>query len=139
MSWGHYARVLLVGVLFGIVLIKSDVANWKRIHEMFLFREAYMYLVIGTAVAVGATSMGLVRYFGVQTVTGEPIVYKPKPYHKGVIIGGVIFGMGWAVTGACPGPIYAQIGAGEWIAVLTWIGAFVGMYLYGYVRPYLPH
>ena len=140
LSIGTYVQVLLLGIAFGIVLIKSEVVRWQRIHDMFLFREPHMYLIIGTAVVVGAISMLLIKRFEVKSIgTGEKIVYKPKPYHKGVIIGGTLFGMGWAVTGACPGPIYAQIGAGEWIAVVTFIGAFLGMYLYGYLRPRLPH
>ncbi len=134
-----YIRVLAVGVYFGLVLVKTEVVLWQRIHDMFLFREPYMYLVIGTAVVVGGISMQIIKRFQVKDMTGEPIVYKPKPYHKGVIFGGMIFGMGWAITGACPGPIYAQIGGGEWIALLTFIGAMGGMYLYAWLRPRLPH
>ena len=138
-SVGQFVRVLLVGMMFGVVLIKSEVASWHRINDMFLFREPHMYLIIATAVVTGALSMWLIRRYEVKTVTHEPIVYKPKPFQKGVILGGLTFGMGWAVTGACPGPIYAQLGAGEWVAGLTWVGAFAGMYLYGYLRPRLPH
>lgn len=134
-----YARVFALGLMLGIVFVKSEVARWQRINAMFLFEEAHMYLIIGTAVAIGALSMFLIKWFEVKTFEGEPIVYQPKPYHKGVVIGGTLFGMGWAITGACPGPIYAQIGAGESIATLTWIGAFAGMYLYGYLKPRLPH
>ena len=139
MSTAVYARVFAVGLMLGIVFVKSEVVSWFRINDMFLFNEPHMYLIIGTAVVVGAISMFLIKRFEVKTIEGEDIVYQPKPYHKGVIIGGALFGMGWAVTGACPGPIYAQIGAGEWIASLTWIGAVAGMYLYGYLRPRLPH
>lgn len=134
-----YGRVLLLGIYFGIVLVKSEVVRWERIHKMFLFQEAYMYLVIGMAVVVAGLAMLLIRRFEVRSVDGEPIVYQRKPYHQGVILGGAIFGMGWSITGACPGPIYAQIGAGEWLAGLTFIGAMAGMYLYAYARPYLPH
>jgi uncharacterized membrane protein YedE/YeeE len=139
LSTAAYVRVLLLGTLFGIVLIKSEVVRWQRIHDMFLFKEPHMYLIIGTAVVIGAISMWLIRRFEIKTIDSEPIEHKPKPYNKGVILGGTIFGMGWAITGACPGPIYAQIGAGEWVAVLTFIGALGGMYLYGYLRPRLPH
>lgn len=139
MSAATYARVLFVGMYFGLVLVKTEVVLWQRIHDMFLFREPYMYLVIGTAVVVGGIAMQLIKRFQVNDMTGKPIAYKPKPYHKGVIFGGMIFGMGWAITGACPGPIYAQIGGGEWIAVLTFIGAMGGMYLYAWLRPRLPH
>ncbi len=138
-SAATYARVLFAGIYFGLVLVKTEVVLWQRIHDMFLFREPYMYLVITTAIIVGGIAMFLIKRFQVNDMTGKPIVYKPKPYHKGVIFGGMIFGMGWAITGACPGPIYAQIGGGEWIAVLTFIGAMGGMYLYAWLRPRLPH
>ena len=134
-----YARVLIVGTFFGIILIKSEVVRWQRIHDMFLFQEAHMYLIIATAIIVSGLSMFMIKRFEVKTIDHEPITYKPKPYHKGVVIGGTLFGMGWAITGACPGPIYAQLGAGEWLAGLTFIGAFAGMYLYAYLKPHLPH
>ncbi len=139
MSTAAYARVLTMGIFFGVVLVKSEVVRWQRIHDMFLFKEPHMYLIIGTAVVVGMISMLIIKRFEVKTVEGDPIVYQPKPFNPGVIIGGTIFGLGWAITGACPGPIYAQIGAGEWPAILTFIGAMAGMYLYGYLRPKLPH
>lgn len=134
-----YVRLLLIGMLFGIVLVKSEVARWQRIHDMFLFRELHMYLIIGTAIVVGMVSMLLIKRFEVKSVEGDPIIYQPKPFNPGIIIGGTIFGIGWAVTGACPGPIYAQIGAGEWPALFTFVGAMGGMFLYGYLRPKLPH
>ncbi|MEM8860491.1 MAG: DUF6691 family protein [Chloroflexota bacterium] len=139
MSTAAYVRVLLMGIFFGTVLVKSEVVRWQRIHDMFLFKEPHMYLIIGTAIVVGMISMLIIKRFEVKSVDGEPIVYQPKPFNPGIIIGGTIFGIGWAVTGACPGPIYAQIGAGEWPALLTFIGAMGGMYLYGYLRPKLPH
>jgi uncharacterized membrane protein YedE/YeeE len=106
---------------------------------MFLFREAYMYLIIGTAIVVAMIAMLLIKRFSVKSIEGEPITYQPKPYHLGVVIGGMMFGAGWAITGACPGPIYAQIGAGEWMAVLTLIGALLGMFTYAALKPKLPH
>lgn len=132
-------RVLVMGMFFGMILVKSEVVRWERIHKMFLFQEAHMYLIIGTAVVVGAIGMYLIRRFQVKTMDGNPIVYKPKPYNKGVIFGGTLFGMGWAITGACPGPIYAQIGAGAWPALFTFIGAIGGMYLYAALQSRLPH
>lgn len=135
----YLLRVLFIGIYFGIVLVKSEVVRWERIHQMFLFNEAYMYLIITSAIIIGGISMFIIKRFEIKSVEGEAIQYKPKPYHKGVIIGGTLFGMGWAITGACPGPIYAQIGAGEWMAVLTFVGAFAGMYLYAMLRPSLPH
>ena len=132
-------RVFFLGLYFGVVLIKSEVATWERIHKMFLFQEAYMYLVLSTALVVGITTMFLFKRAGFRTVDGEKIKSTPKPFHKGVILGGMLFGMGWAITGACPGPIYAQIGAGTWQAVITFLFAFAGMYLYAYLKPRLPH
>lgn len=133
------ASVLLVGMAFGIILTKSEVISWYRIQAMFAFQEVHMYLVITSAVVVGALSLWVLKRLGVRTVQGEAIKIKEKPFQKGVIFGGVIFGLGWAITGACPGPIYAQLGSGEYLAFLTFVGAFIGAYLYAYVRPYLPH
>ena len=130
---------LLVGVYFGIVLTKSEVVRWQRVHDMFLFNEAHMYLIIGVGVIVAMISMLILKSFRANTIEGEPIKYKPKPFHKGVIIGGTLFGAGWAITGACPGPIYAQIGGGEWMALITLAGALVGMFAYAFLKPSLPH
>lgn len=138
-SWGAYLRILLAGMYFGIVLVKSEVVLWERINKMFLFQEAYMYLVIVTAIAVATPLMWLIRRYEVKSVEGPYTPYEKKPFHKGVVFGGAIFGVGWAITGACPGPIYAQIGGGAWIAILTFGGALMGMYLYAWLRPYLPH
>jgi uncharacterized membrane protein YedE/YeeE len=134
-----YISVLLVGAYLGFLFVKSEVARWERIHDMFLFREAYMYLIITTAIVVAMVSMFLIKSLGIKTIEGKPIKYQPKPFHKGVIIGGMLFGAGWAITGACPGPIYAQIGAGEWMALCTLVGAMLGMFSYAALKPKLPH
>lgn len=134
-----YASVLAMGTYLGIIFTKSEVARWERVHDMFLFREAHMYIVIGVGVAVAMVSMLLIKQFEIKNVQGKPITYKPKPFHKGVAIGGTLFGAGWAITGACPGPIYAQIGAGEGMALLTLAGALVGMFTYAVLKPKLPH
>jgi uncharacterized membrane protein YedE/YeeE len=139
MSLAASSRVVAVGIYFGIVLVKSEVVRWQRIHDMFLFKEARMYLIITTGIVVAAISMLLIKRLGIKTVAGDPVKYVPKPFHKGVIIGGILFGAGWAITGACPGPIYAQIGGGAWLAVLTLLGAMGGMYAYAYAKPKLPH
>ena len=139
LSTAQLLITLTLGMLFGTILIKSEVVSWHRINKMFLFQEAHMYLIIGTAVVVGALSLLIIKRFDIKTIRGDDIVYEPKPYHKGVIFGGAIFGMGWAITGACPGPIYAQLGAGEWFSAFTLVGALAGVYLYGYLRPRLPH
>ena len=98
-----------------------------------------MYLIISTAIVVAMASMFVIKRMGITTIDGKPIEYKPKPYHTGVIIGGMLFGAGWAITGACPGPIYAQIGAGEWMAFFTFGGAMLGMFCYAALKPKLPH
>lgn len=129
----------LMGIYFGIVLTKSEVVRWQRVHDMFLFNEPHMYLIIGVGVAVAMVSMLLIKATRAKTIEGKPIVYKPKPFHKGVVIGGMIFGAGWAIAGACPGPIYAQVGAGAWMGIITLVGAMLGMYLYAMLKPSLPH
>jgi uncharacterized membrane protein YedE/YeeE len=133
------AMTLLIGVWFGIVLTKSEVARWQRIHDMFLFREAYMYLVMASAIAVAAVSMLVIRRRHVRTIEGKEICYRPKPFHPGVVIGGIVFGAGWAITGSCPGPVYAQIGGGELMALCTLGGALAGMFAYAWLQPRLPH
>jgi len=133
------AMSLVMGVYFGIVLTKSEVVRWQRVHDMFLFNELHMYLIIGVGVAVAMVSMLIIKKAQAKTIEGVPIKYKPKPFHTGVIIGGTLFGAGWAITGACPGPIYAQIGAGAWMALFTLAGAMVGMFAYAFLKPKLPH
>lgn len=131
--------VLLIGIVFGITLVKGQLASWFQINQMFRFESPYMYLVIVSAVFVGALSYILIRTLGLKSADGTPIRAAKRPYQKGLIFGGAIFGMGWAITGACPGPIYAQIGAGTLPAIITFAGAIVGMYLYALLQPRLPH
>jgi uncharacterized membrane protein YedE/YeeE len=133
------AMSLLVGIFFGIVLTKSEVVRWERVHNMFLFKEWHMYLIIGVGIGVAMVSMLLIKKFKAKSIEGQPIIYKPKPFHKGVVIGGTMFGAGWAITGACPGPIYAQIGGGAWMALITLGGALLGMYAYAFLQPKIPH
>ena len=130
---------LLIGIYFGVVLIKSEVSSWFRIQNMFRFEEPHMYLVMCSAVVVGAISITLIKMTGQKTLFGDPVDLKGKPYQKGTIIGGALFGVGWAITGACPGPIYAQLGSGEYLALVSFAGAFLGAYLYAWVKPRLPH
>ncbi len=133
-----YFFVLLIGTLLGIVFVKSEVAVWQRVHDMFLFREPHMYLIIGTAIIVAMISMWLLKTFEAKSIEGKPINYHPKPFHWGVVLGGMIFGCGWAITGACPGPIYAQLGSGEIYALFTLAGALLGMLSFAYLKPKLP-
>jgi uncharacterized protein len=130
---------LLLGLGFGIVLVKSEVISWFRIQAMFRFQEAHMYLIIGSAVVVGALSLFIVKRRHMRTVSGEEIYIREKPFNKGVVFGGILFGMGWAITGACPGPIYAQIGSGAYMALVTFVSALLGAYLYAFFQPRLPH
>ena len=130
---------VVFGVFFGIVLTKSEVINWFRIQSMFHFEEPHMYLVIGSAVVIGAISIQIIKALKVKSVSGEPLEFKGKTFHKGFIIGGIIFGIGWAITGACPGPIFAQIGAGEYPALATLAGGLLGAFLYNSFKSKLPH
>lgn len=139
MSWSAMIAVLLIGAYLGVLFTKSEVARWERVHDMFLFREAHMYLIISVAIVVAMVSMLVIKWLGVSSVQGQPIKYKPKPFHTGVILGGTMFGAGWAITGACPGPIYAQIGSGEWMALCTLGGAMLGMFTYAALKKFLPH
>lgn len=139
MSPVGYLSVLAIGMYLGILFTKSEVARWERVHKMFLFEEAHMYLIISVAIVVAMISMQLIKRLGLKSIDGKPIKYKPKPYHTGVIFGGMLFGAGWAITGACPGPIYAQIGAGEWRGLFTLGGAMLGMFSYAVLKPRLPH
>ncbi|MFA5834542.1 MAG: DUF6691 family protein [Bacteroidota bacterium] len=129
----------IFGILFGVVLTKAEVVSWFRIQNMFQFVEWHMYLIIGSAVVVGAISMQIVQRLKLKTINGEELRFQGKKYHKGFIIGGMIFGFGWAITGACPGPIFAQIGAGELPAIFTLSGALVGAFLYHSLKAKLPH
>jgi len=98
-----------------------------------------MYGVIGTAIVVGAISIALIKKFKVKTIHGEEIHFTPKKFNKGQIIGGLIFGLGWALTGACPGPIFAQIGMGITVMIVVLLSAIAGTWVYGYFRDRLPH
>ncbi len=133
-------KFFLIGLYFGIVLIKSEVISWFRIQEMFHFQAFHMYGILGSAVLIGAVSVALIRKFGPREVGGAPINYTGKPFNKiGNITGGTIFGLGWALTGACPGPLYALLGAGYASVIVAIISALLGALTYGYLRPRLPH
>jgi len=129
----------ILGIVFGIVFVKAEIISWFRIQEMFHFQSFHMYGIIGSAVLVGLVSMQLIKRFHIKTMDGEEVVITPKEYNKGTVIGSIFFGFGWAITGACPGPIYAQIGAGFLISILTLLGALGGTYLYGVLKDRLPH
>lgn len=132
-------KYLLVGTLFGIVFVKAEIISWFRIQEMFRLQSFHMYGVIGSAVLVGMVSVWLIKKFKVKTLSGEPIFIQPKQFNKGQIYGGVLFGFGWALTGACPGPLFAQIGNGATVIVVTLLSAIAGTWFYGLIREKLPH
>lgn len=132
-------KYILVGIVFGIVFVKAEIISWFRIQEMFRFQSFHMYGVIGSAVAVGTLSIFLIKKFNIKTISGEPIQIAPKEYNKGVIFGGLIFGLGWAITGACPGPLFAQIGSGFAAITVTLLSAVLGTWTYGFFREKLPH
>jgi uncharacterized membrane protein YedE/YeeE len=131
-------KFLFFGAYFGIVLTKAQVISAYKIRAMFLFREPDLYLIMGSAVAVGALSVFLIKRFHPKTVAGEPLEIPGKPLNKGTLIGGFLFGLGWFITGTCPGPIYAQIGSGEFFAFFTLAGALLGTWLFALLKPKLP-
>jgi len=139
-AWGLLVYLLL-GVYFGIVITKAQVVSWFRIQEMFRFQSFHMYGIIGLAVAVAAVSVALLRKAGVRSLEGEPIRIPPKQLGKGVryLAGGTVFGVGWAFTGACPGPLLALVGSGMTVMLAAIGAALLGTWTYGYLRPRLPH
>ncbi|SHL42829.1 hypothetical protein SAMN05444266_103306 [Chitinophaga jiangningensis] len=132
-------KYLLAGILFGIVLVKAQVISWFRIQEMFQLTSFHMYGVIGTGVVVGIFSVQVIKRFGIKTFDGQPIAIPSKKFDKGQIYGGLIFGIGWAITGACPGPLFAQIGLGFTVVAVTLISAIAGTWVYGLLEKKLPH
>lgn len=132
---------LLMGVFFGIVLIQSEVVSWFRIQEMFRFQAIHMYGILGSAVGVAALSVALIRRSNVHTIRGEPIRIKAKSFETGKsqLMGGIAFGLGWSLLGACPGPIYALIGAGITPVAVALLSAMAGAWAYGHLQPHLPH
>ncbi|WP_139925520.1 DUF6691 family protein [Hymenobacter sp. DG01] len=132
-------QYLGMGVLFGIILTKSEVVSWWRIQEMFRFQSFHMYGVIGSAILVGLVSIQLIKRIGLKTISGEPIVLADKSYYHGTWIGGILFGLGWALTGACPGPMFAQLGSGVAGAAVLILAALAGTWTYSALRDKLPH
>src|SRR5271154_2868087 len=131
-------KYLLAGIFFGWVLTKGEAISWYRIQEMFRFEGFQMYGIFMTAVPTGALSLFIIRKISLKTVEGEPVSMPKKKYHHGIIIGSLIFGFGWALTGACPGPLYAQIGAGYSVTMITLLAAIFGTWCFGYFQKYLP-
>ena len=132
-------KYAFAGILFGIILVKSEVISWFRIQEMFRLQSFHMYGVIGSAIVVGMISILLIKKFKVKSMDGETIKLEPKKFNKGQIYGGLTFGLGWAITGACPGPLFAQIGTGATVIIITLLSAIAGTWVYGKFRNKLPH
>ena len=137
--WWHNLKYVAAGLWFGILLVKSEVISWFRIQEMFRLKSFHMYGVIGSAVATGMLSIWLIRKYRVKTIYGEPIILPVKKFSKGQVYGGLLFGAGWALTGACPGPLFALVGSGATVIVVALASAVAGTWVYGWMRDKLPH
>ncbi|WP_185206121.1 DUF6691 family protein [Chryseobacterium sp. C3] len=138
-KWYHNLKYMMVGILFGIIFVKAEIISWFRIQEMFRLQSFHMYGVIGSAILTGMISVLIIKKFNIKTIYGEKISIAPKKFNKGQIYGGLIFGFGWAITGACPGPLFAQIGTGAFAVIITLLSAIFGTWVYGYFREKLPH
>jgi uncharacterized membrane protein YedE/YeeE len=134
-----YVFVLLLGIFFGMLLTNGEVISWFRIQEMFHFDSFHMYGVIGSAAVVGGLAMVLLKQLHVHASGGQPIVIEQKKFEKGTVIGGLLFGVGWAFTGACPGPLYALVGSGHEAFLLALLSAIAGALVYGLLHGKLPH
>jgi uncharacterized membrane protein YedE/YeeE len=129
---------VLVGAFFGLALTKGEAISWYRMQEMFRFEGFHMFGIFMTAIPTGALGIFLLQKFGAKTWAGETVERPVKVYHHGIIIGSFIFGFGWALTGACPGPLYVQVGTGAWVSAVVLLAALVGTWLYGRFQKYLP-
>jgi uncharacterized membrane protein YedE/YeeE len=123
-------KYLILGVVFGLALTKGEAVSWFRIQEMFHFESFHMYGLFMTAIPVAALSLLIIRRMNLSSMEGEAVVIPTKTYHHGIIIGSLIFGFGWALTGACPGPLYAQIGGGYLVTIATFLSALFGTWVY---------
>lgn len=139
---GGLLRYVVLGAWFGLLLTKSEAVSWFRIQEMFRFQSFHMYGILGSAVVVAAVSVWLMRRLGARSLDGEPIQIAGKPRTPGnrrYWVGGTVFGLGWALLGACPGPIYALLGTGLSVLVVPLAAALAGTWAYGVLQPRLPH
>lgn len=135
-----YIKYLGVGVLFGIIMSKAEIISWYRIYEMFRFESFHMFGVIGSAVILGAILVQVFKRSAIKSVTGEALKFEPK--QKSILrylIGGSLFGLGWAMVGACPGPMFVLLGKGIFSISIVILSAVLGTFLYGVVRHKLPH
>lgn len=130
-------KYLLGGVFLGIVFVKAQVISWFKIQEMFRFQAFHMFGIIGSAVCVAAISVFLIKKLKIKTINGEDITFEQKKLTTGTAIGGLLFGIGWAFVGACPGPLYALIGSGYSVIIVAYFSALIGVWIYGYFRKYI--
>ena len=136
----RYLAYLSIGILFGVTMTKSEAISWYRIQEMFHFQSFHMYGIIGTAVVLGAIGVAVAKRAGWKTVDGEDLSLKDKDWSiPRYLFGGTIFGLGWALTGACPGPMYVLLGQGIAMIGVLILSAALGTYVYGMLRAWLPH
>lgn len=137
--WYYNIKYLFIGVIFGIILVKTEVISWFRIQEMFRLQSFHMYGVIGSAVVVGMAGVWLIKKFKLKTFAGEPVDFSKKKFNRGQVYGGLLFGFGWALTGACPGPMFALVGDGFAVFLVVILAAVTGTWVYGLLRNKLPH
>jgi uncharacterized membrane protein YedE/YeeE len=135
-----HLKYVIAGILFGIILIKSEAVSWFRIQEMFRFQSFHMYGIIGSAVTVGIISIQIIKRFKIKTIDKQEIDLSTNPPKKvNTLLGGIIFGFGWALVGGCPGPLYALVGAGNIIYLVPIVGLLLGTMVYGLIKNKLPH
>lgn len=132
-------KYIIAGIIFGIIMSKSEAVSWYRIQEMFRFQSIHMYGIIGVAVITGIIAIALIKKLKLKDVSGAPLIFPVKdPHWKSYLIGGTIFGLGWALTGACPGPIFVLLGQGFGVMAIVIAGALLGTYFYGMLSEQLP-
>lgn len=131
---------LLIGIFFGIIMFKSEAASWFRIYEMFRFDSFHMYGIMGSALVVGILGVQMIKRHGIKSIYGEPIEFRPKEKSfSRYLYGGIIFGLGWALAGACPGPMFTLVGAGYLPIFVVIAAAVIGTFVYGLLKDRLPH
>jgi uncharacterized membrane protein YedE/YeeE len=135
-----YIKYLVIGILFGVIMFKSEAASWFRIYEMFQFGSFHMYGIIGSALIIGIIGVQIIKRKKIKPINGAEMKVHPK--NKSTtryLVGGIIFGLGWALSGACPGPMYVLLGSGYFSISIVIFGALVGTFLYGILKDKLPH
>jgi uncharacterized membrane protein YedE/YeeE len=135
-----FVKFLIVGIIFGIVMAKSEAFSWYRIQEMFRFQSFHMYGIIGTAVVLGVIGVALIKKFKIRDFSGNPVLFLPKDKsYPRYLLGGTLFGLGWALSGACPGPMVVNIGYGYVPFIIVFLFATLGTFLYGILKDKIPH